>query len=70
MNHPMIEEIEVTGYPLGYTETGYGMDSLGNEVMEGDEILVFEDEFFLVDELTSQTIEALEVVGATHEIAH
>lgn len=70
MNHPMIMEIERAGYPLGYEERDhYGVDALGNEVMTGDEILLLNDEFFLVDVLAYETIHALEIVGADRGIA-
>ena len=70
MDHPMVRQIERTGYPAGYQEREYyGIDALGNEVYKGDEILVYEDEFFLVEPLISETVEALEIVGAERKIA-
>ena len=52
MEHPEITQIRQYGYPRMnvYTDQ-YGIDALGNEVFNGDEILVFEDTFFLVEEL-------------------
>lgn len=70
LQHPEITFIRRKGFvPISYKREEYGVDPLGNEVMTGDNILVINDEFFLVDELFQETIEALEVVGATHEIA-
>lgn len=69
MDHPMIRQIELTGYPSGYDRKYIGTDALGNEVYEGDQILVFEDEMFLVDDLTYQAEEILEIVGAVRKIA-
>ena len=66
----MVRQIELTGYPDGYEERKYyGIDALGNDVYKGDEILVYEDEFFLVEALISETIEVLEIVGAERKIA-
>lgn len=69
MDHPMVERIERTGFPYSDRREVYGEDPFGNEVFAGDEILKLEDEFFLVDELSEQTKEALEAVGATYMIA-
>jgi len=70
MDHPLVKQIERYGYPSGYEERKYyGVDALGNEVYKGDEILVYEDEFFLVEALISETIEVLEIVGAERKIA-
>lgn len=69
MNHPLIERIERTGYPFIGRRQEYGVDPLGQEVFEGDEILVYEDEFFLVETLTSESREILEIVGAVYQIA-
>lgn len=69
MDHPVVKEIERYGYPDGYEERKhYGIDALGNDVYKGDEILVYEDEFFLVEALISETIEALEIVGAKENL--
>jgi len=70
MQHPIVERIQRTGYPIySPRRQEYGTDALGNEVFSGDQILVFEDEFFLVETLMNETKEALEVIGATYEIA-
>ncbi|WP_181350510.1 hypothetical protein [Thalassobacillus sp. CUG 92003] len=65
MNHPSVDYIERTGYPAGFPEQAqYGFDGLGNEVFAGDEILVFNDEFFLKETLFQESIELLGVLGA------
>ena len=46
-----------------------GEDSLGNEVMEGDEILVLDDEFFRKEDLSYDAIHILEMFGAEEKIA-
>lgn len=70
MEHPMIDRIQRTGFPIySPRRQEYGTDALGNETFKGDEILVFEDEFFLVETLMNETKEALEAIGATYEIA-
>lgn len=69
LEHPTITKMERTGYPFSDHRKEYGIDGLGNEVLHGDEILVLDDEFYLVDELFQETIEVLENHGAFHEIA-
>lgn len=64
MDHPMILEIERTGYPYGYENDLRGTDSFGNEIYKGDKVYVLNDEYFLSDELTPQSIEILEMLGA------
>lgn len=68
LEHPDITHINETGYPRGYEEPeAIGIDALGNEVYEGDEILVLDDEVFLVQELGMESIEILEILGADYE---
>jgi len=70
MDHPMVERIQRTGFPVySPRRQEYGTDALGNEVFSGDRILVYEDEFFLVETLMNETKEVLEAIGATYEIA-
>ena len=70
MEHPVIERTERTGYATYSPKRNqYGNDGLGNEVYQGDEILVLNDEFFLQETLLCESIELLEVLGATHETA-
>ncbi|WP_121614760.1 hypothetical protein [Virgibacillus halodenitrificans] len=46
-----------------------GDDLLGNEVLPGDEVLVYNGEFLLVEGLTNQTKEVMELLGSTYEQA-
>lgn len=69
LEHPAITQTERTGYPYSDRRKEYGTDPLGNEVYTGDEMLVYEDEFYLVETLSSDAIEVLETHGASHEIA-
>ncbi|MEN2467999.1 hypothetical protein [Ornithinibacillus sp. JPR2-1] len=70
MEHPTITHMERTGHPpYSPKREEYGVDALGNEVFVGEEILVLEDDFYLVEELTAQSKEILEQLGATYKIA-
>lgn len=69
MDHPVVERIQRTGYPWSDRREEWGVDALGNDVYTGDEILRYEDEFFLVDTLTLEGREILEIVGAVYEVA-
>jgi len=69
MNHPVIEQVNRTGYMYSPKREEYGNDGLGNEVFSGDEILVLYDEFFLRETLLCESIELLEVLGASYAIA-
>lgn len=69
LEHPAITETNLTGYPYSPRREEYGVDGLGNEVYEGDEILVLDDEFYLVEELISDSVEILEIHGAIYKIA-
>jgi len=70
MDHPMIERIERTGIPYSERREAYGTDGLGNEVFPGEEILELEDDFFLVEELSADAKEILEMLGATYKTAN
>jgi len=69
IEHPAITRTELTGFPYSDRRESYGEDALGNEVLTGDEILMLQDEFFLVAELSEQSKEVLEVIGATYVTA-
>ena len=69
MEHPMITQVERTGYPFSDRREEYGVDALGNEVYTGDEILVYEDEFWLAEEISLDCKETLEIIGAEYQIA-
>lgn len=64
IQHPIITNVERTGFPYSGRREQYGVDGLGNEVFRGDEIFVLNDEFYLVEELFEQSIELLEQQGA------
>ncbi|ELK47212.1 hypothetical protein [Halobacillus sp. BAB-2008] len=65
LEHPVIESIERTGFPVDLSEADhYGLDALGNEVFVGDDIYVFEEEFFLKETLLQETKETLQILGA------
>ena len=46
-----------------------GSDALGNEIWKGDELLEFDGEAFVVNELSYETVEVLELIGASRKIA-
>lgn len=70
MNHPVLEQIERTGYPDGLPETDhYGLDGLGNEVFDGDEIYVLNEEFFLKETLMEESRALLITLGAEEKKA-
>lgn len=58
LEHPAITKTELTCYPYSPLREVVGKDPLGNEVYPGDEILMLNDDFFLV-----------ETMGASYEIA-
>jgi len=47
----------------------FGEDALGNEVFEGDEILVLDDGFFRKEDLSYDAIKILQMFGAEEKIA-
>lgn len=69
LEHPEVTRTLRTGYPYSPKRQEIRRDPFDNYVMSGDEILVHGDEFFSVKDLQEETIEALELVGATYEIA-
>lgn len=70
LEHPAISKTISTGYPV-YSpfREEYGVDGLGHEVYISDEILVLDDEFFLVETMGAEAKEILEILGASYEIA-
>lgn len=66
--HPAISRTIRTGYPYSPRRQEVGIDPLGNEVYSGDEILVFEDEFYSVKKISDDAIEVLERHGADYKI--
>lgn len=69
LEHPTITRIRRTGYPYSARREAIGTDFFGNEVYAGEEILVFGDEFFLVEELSTDAREILEAFGGDYRIA-
>lgn len=69
MDHPIVLEIQRTGYPYGYENDFMGEDSLGNEIYKGDVVYVLNDEYFLADRLVEETKEVLEMLGAVTKCA-
>ncbi len=69
MDHPMLLEIQRTGYPYGYENDYMGEDSLGNEIYKGDRVYVINDNYFLADSLVEETKEVLEMLGAITKCA-
>lgn len=69
LEHPVITQINKMGYPYGYENDYKGTDSLGNEIYEGDRVLVLNDEYFVEEELFEETKEVLEMLGAEYQTA-
>ncbi|MDY0394751.1 hypothetical protein ACFSMW_06795 [Virgibacillus halophilus] len=69
LEHPMITRMERTGIPYSAKREAYGKDPFENEVWPGDQILMLDDDFYLVDELPAEAIEILERHGASYRIA-
>lgn len=59
-DHPIIEQIESTGYPANMQEQSCGTDVYGNEVLVGDEIVILPNgELLLEDSLEDYLMEHL-----------
>ncbi|WP_029265760.1 hypothetical protein [Virgibacillus alimentarius] len=69
IQHPEITRTLRTGYPYSPKREEYGIDALGNEVFTDEEILEYEDEFYLVEELSADAREILENHGAIYKVA-
>lgn len=67
-DHPVIERIMRTGYPSPEPKP-LGEDALGNEIYEGDELLVLDDYEFVKEELSYDAREILDMLGAITIIA-
>lgn len=69
-DHPVIDQLEVWGYPKTTSLSGFVMDdSLNNEIYTGDEYLEYDGEKYLIEPLSSDAIEILEKHGAERKIA-
>ena len=65
MDHPDIKHIRM--YGTDPNEKNYrkvGMDSLGNEIWEDDDVYTLEDELYVVDEISPDARQILENHGA------
>lgn len=53
MEHPMISQINKNGYPENLREQPehYGIDFFGDEVLEGDDVVEYDGELILKDNL-------------------
>jgi len=69
LQHPVITQIERTGYPYSERRGMIWTDGLGREVRRGDAIIEFMGEFYKADDLQEDAIEILDKHGATHKIA-
>lgn len=69
MEHPVITAVEQWGYPHKTGHEYVMVDSLNNEIYTGDEYFEFDDELFLIEALTADAIEVLEIIGAERKIA-
>jgi len=70
VDHPEVLHIMRTGYPSWNQEPRIvGTDSLGNDIYEGDELYVLDDEVFIKEELSYDAVEILEKIGVDLVIA-
>lgn len=68
LEHPDITRTLNTGYP-DKQPSHWGVDALGNEIFEGDHVLLFDGEIFLKDELSADALNILKLFGAVEDIA-
>jgi len=60
IEHPMVTEINQLGYPKDvFQEKHWGVDIMGDEVMEGDSIIEINGEIILESNLEDYLIEHL-----------
>ncbi|WP_102274058.1 YqaI family protein [Cytobacillus massiliigabonensis] len=58
MDHPMITQTERTGYPNMIAQPEHnGTDFFGDEVLDGDEIVEYDGELILKDNLERYLVE-------------
>lgn len=70
MDHPVIKQIQLRGYPLEVKEPKLiAIDAFDNEVYEGDEVYDLNGEIFLVEDLSWDAKEILEKCGAIRYVA-
>ena len=63
MDHPDTKKIEKWGYPK-YPDGLDESDSLGNPLYKDDEVYVYDDETFVIEELSTDACRILEILGA------
>lgn len=68
MEHPDITEARRQGYPSSQQYRELGEDSLGNIIYPGTEVYEIDDKVFVVEELISDSIEILEMLGAEKRV--
>lgn len=64
MEHPVITNMMTTGEPDGKYPVEMGYDSLGNLLYKGDDILTIDDLVFSVTDISYESKEILELLGA------
>jgi len=69
IQHPMITQIERTGYPYSERRGMIWTDGLGREVRRGDAIIEFMGEFYRTNDLSEDALEILQEHGGIHKIA-
>ncbi len=70
MEHPVITQINRTGYPYGMNGPRFiGLDSLGNEIYEDDKVYHLNDQQFAAEPLTLESVTILEQLGAEAMLA-
>lgn len=60
MEHPLVTQIERTGYPNMIEQPEHaGIDFFGDEIIDGDEFVEYEDELILIDNLNRYLVEEM-----------
>ncbi|MEC1155676.1 YqaI family protein [Cytobacillus horneckiae] len=60
MEHPLVTQIERTGYPNMIEQPEHiGIDFFGDEILDGDEFVEYEDELILIDNLNRYLVEEM-----------
>ncbi|MCS0823166.1 hypothetical protein NX029_04235 [Cytobacillus firmus] len=61
MNHPIVDQIVRNGYPnMGTLPEHVGIDYFGDEILDGDDIVEYDGEIILKDNLVRFLSEVLE----------
>lgn len=60
MNHPMIDQIERSGYPnMAAQPEHVGIDYFGDEILDGDDLVEYDCEIILKDNLERYLTEVM-----------